>query len=114
MPNSADGLLDAATRLYSYLVKEHWDGKVLPGPDSGIRFNARIGRFVKSTLDFLHWSDDLIYFQAQGYWILNSWLMSDLVSDARSRQIALACSKYVLTAQRPEGYWEYPNPEWKG
>jgi hypothetical protein len=114
MPNSADGLLDAATRLYSYLVKEHWDGKVLPGPDSGIRFNARIGRFIKSTLDFVHWSDDLVYFQAQGYWILNNWLMSDLASDARCEQIALTCSKYVLAAQRPEGYWEYPNPEWKG
>jgi hypothetical protein len=114
MLNSTDRLLDAATRLYGYLVKKHWNGKALAGPDSGIRINARIGRFIKSSLDFLDWSDDLIYFQAQGYWILNSWLMAGLVKDARCRQIALACSKYVLAAQRPEGYWEYPNPEWKG
>ena len=26
----------------------------------------------------------------------------------------MRCSEYVLERQRPGGYWEYPNPEWKG
>jgi hypothetical protein len=114
MPNSADGLLDAATRLYNYLIKEHWNGKVLQGPDSGIRFNSRVGRFVKSYMNFVDWSDGLVYFQAQGYWIIENWLMSDLMDNEQYSQIALDCSRYVLAAQHAEGYWEYPNPEWKG
>jgi hypothetical protein len=114
MPNSADGLLDAATRLYNYLIKKHWNGKVLQGPDSGIRFNSRVGRFVKSYMNFVDWSDGLVYFQAQGYWIIENWLMSDLMDNEQYSQIALDCSRYVLAAQHAEGYWEYPNPEWKG
>lgn len=110
----ACALLDAASRLHGYLLKEHWNGQALAGPDSGVRFNARIGRFIKSYLDFLAWSDSYIYLQAQGYWILANWLMADLFDDEQCKDIALACSEYVLAAQRPERYWEYPNPEWKG
>lgn len=107
-------LVHAASRLHGYLVKEHWNGQALVGPDSGVRFNARIGRFVSSYLDFLPWPDSYVYLQAQGYWILANWLMADLLNKGQCRDIALACSEYVLAAQRPEGYWEYPNPEWKG
>jgi hypothetical protein len=108
-----DTLQHAATRLHHYLLKEHWNGHVLVGSDSGIRFNARIGRFIKSYLDFLPWSDRYIYLQAQGYWILNNWLMADLLDDEQCKELAQACSEYVLAEQQPEGYWEYPNPEWK-
>ena len=107
-------LLDAATRLHSYLLKEHWNGQAIAGPDPGVRWNFKIGRFIKSYLGFLAWSDSYIYLQAQGYWILGNWLMVDLLDGGQYKDIALACSEYVLAAQCPEGYWKYPNPEWKG
>lgn len=109
-----DRYLEAALKLHQYIVNEHWNGQALVGPDPGIRFNARIGRFVKSYLPFLPWSDNLTYLQAQGYWILNNWLMADLLDDEQYRNLAWASSEYVLAAQHPEGYWDYPNPEWKG
>ncbi len=114
MTISDAALHEAIRRLHSYLVGEHWNGRALEGPDSGIRFNARIGRFVKSYLGFLPWPDRYIYMQAQAYWILSNWFMRDMLDDARYEEYALSCADYVLAAQRPEGYWEYPNPEWKG
>lgn len=110
----ANVLVNAAVRLHNYLLERHWDGEALSGPDPGIRFNARIGRFVKSYLGFLPWSDNYRYLQAQGYWIFDNWTMADLFSNQRCQETALACSHYVLKSQRIEGYWEYPNPEWKG
>jgi len=29
-------------------------------------------------------------------------------------EIALRCTDFVLSRQQQQGYWEYPNPEWKG
>jgi len=103
-------LHSAALRLHGYLTKQHADG-ALQGPDPGIRFNARIGRFVKSYFWFLPWRDRYAYMQAQGYWIMSNWLLKDQVSVAA--ELALAASDYVLAAQEPEGYWRYPNPEWR-
>ncbi len=40
--------LQAAISLHRYMVGRHWTGHALVGPDPGIRFNYRIGRFVKS------------------------------------------------------------------
>ncbi len=113
---SQQTLRDAAIRLHDYLKREHWNGHTVSGPDPGIRFNARIGRFIKSYLGFLPWSDKLVYAQGQKYWIQSNWLISDLeLADAQScKEISVACSEYLLDVQRPEGYWEYPNPEWKG
>jgi hypothetical protein len=113
IPNQA--LSEAARRLHRYLLKKHWNGQAVVGPDPGIRFNARIGRFIKSYFDFLPWSDNLIYAQAQKYWILSNWLMADLELSEKEecQDIAVTCAEYLLAVQRPEGYWEYPNPEWK-
>ena len=94
-------------------MRQHWNGKALEGPDSGIRFNARIGRFVKSYSRFLPWSDRMIYFQAQAYWIKANWLLADM-GNREAERIALGCTEFVLSQQQPEGFWEYPNPEWKG
>jgi len=106
----AEELQAAALRLHGYLTQRHAEG-ALRGPDPGIRFNARIGRFVKSYLSFLPWRDRYAYMQAQGYWIKSNWLLLDQIPAAR--ELALAASDYVLAAQQPEGYWDYPNPEWR-
>ncbi len=103
-------------RLYNYLYEHHWNGYALEGPDPGIRFNARFWRFLKSYLRFFHWQDSLIYAQTQKYWIHNNWLMADFDSKNADKyqKTAIETSNYLLSVQHPEGYWEYPNPEWKG
>ncbi|MFC1831579.1 glycoside hydrolase family 76 protein [Thermodesulfobacteriota bacterium] len=107
-------LSDAAVRLYQYIMQKHWNGQALVGPDPGVRFNSRIGRFIKSYLSFISWSDNIAYIQGQKYWILNNWSMMDmgLVDVKLCREVAVSCTDYLVTVQKPEGYWEHPNPEW--
>lgn len=104
----ADRLRDAVQRLHANITKNHWNGQAIIGPDSGVRWNFRIGRFVKSYLAFLPWTDNYVFQQAQGYWILANWLMADLLNSAQCRDLALACSEFVVSAQRADGYWDYP------
>jgi len=104
----------AASRLYAYLLDHHWSDGGLVGPDSGIRFNYRAGRFLKSYLRPLPWRDDLYYLQAQGYWVLAAWRMLDACSDPGSDGVAVECCNRILAEQRPDGAWSYPNPEWRG
>jgi hypothetical protein len=109
----ATELLDAGLNLHEYIKRTHWNGGGLLGPDPGIRFNARAGRFIKSYLSWLPWSDDMAYMQAQGYWILDNWLLADLTGDSQYEDYAVSCAEFVLARQRDEGYWDYPNPEWR-
>ena len=113
MSLTSETYLAAANSLHHYLAQAHWNGASLAGPDPGIRFNTRVGRFVKSYLSMLPWSDHLTYMQGQGYWIFNNWQMFELNGDENAKSIALACSDNIVEKQMPEGYWEYPNPEWK-
>ena len=103
----------SAQRLHGFLLKRHWISGAVWGPDSGVRFNARIGRFIKGYLNFLPWKDEYAYIQSQTYWILSNWLMFDLTGNAEFECLALQGTEFVCSKQRPEGYWEYPNPEWK-
>lgn len=114
MTVSAVELRDAAQRLHGYLLQTHWSGQLLRGPDPGIRLNWRAGRFVKSYLPRVAWRDDLVYMQAQGYWILSNLLMANLFGDARCTALAFECASAVHRVQDPRGYWTYPNPEWRG
>ncbi len=109
LPHLGPGL-----RLHTYLARRHVRDGALIGPDSGIRYNYRIGRFAKSYLCFLSWLDDYYYLQAQGYWILANWRLSNLRLDPRYAELAVAASRQVAARQRPDGSWEYPNPEWSG
>ncbi len=104
----------AALRLHEYLFARHWNGRALVGPDVGIRFNSRIGRFIKGYLPTVPWSDDYCYIQAQGYWVLDNWRLYSISRDETFREIALRCSEFMLQRQRDDGAWEYPNPEWRG
>lgn len=104
----------AALKLYKYLLANHWDGQALIGPDVGIRFNYRIGRFVKGYLRGVSWNDTYYYLQAQSYWILGNWHLLDLTREERHRDIAVRCATYMIRQQRPDGAWNYPNREWKG
>jgi hypothetical protein len=111
----ASDLRETIRRLHSYIIRAHWNGQAIAGPDQGVRLHSHLGRFIKSYLDFLPWSDNYVFLQAQGYWILANWLIADLLGDAQCREFASACSHFVSAAQRREGYWEYPPiPSWKG
>ncbi|MEM7031898.1 MAG: hypothetical protein AAF629_20255 [Chloroflexota bacterium] len=109
-------LIKAVTSLYQHILKTHWQNNAVIGPDPGIRFNARIGRFIKGYLGFMPWSDNMAYAQAQKYWVLDNWLMVDLglIPTQEGKKVAAACSERLRNVQTPEGYWEYPNLEWRG
>jgi len=111
-----DDLTNAVQRLYSYLLDSHWDGEALVGPDPGVRFNARIWRFLKSYTRWVPWNDEMAYIQAQKYWISCNSLLSktSLADAARCEEIAVECGHYLLGAQYPDGHWAHPNKEWSG
>jgi hypothetical protein len=106
--------LDAALRLHSFLHQTYWRDCALIGPDNAVRFNRRLGRFVKSYLSFIPWNDDLYSVQGQGYWILSNWALYDLIHDQTMADLAAQCALGILERQRPEGYWEYPQHGWAG
>src|SRR5262245_57169697 len=104
----------AGLKLNQYLVANHWQGQALIGPDPGIRFNYRIGRFIKGYFGRKFWKDNLYYLQGQGYWVLGNWELFARTGEETYREIALRCSEYMLAQQRDDGAWDYPNPEWRG
>lgn len=104
----------ASLKLYEYLLSKHWDGQGLIGPDPGVRFNYRIGRFIKSYLSNINWQDNHYYLQGQGYWVLDNWLLFSRTGEQPYGDKAVFSSEYILTQQRNDGAWDYPNPEWKG
>lgn len=105
---------DASVKLHRYLLKKCWNGQALVGPDQGVRFNARIGRFIKSYLSFIPWRERRMYLQTQGYWIKDNWRLYEMTGEHRYKDLALTCTNTIAASQRPEGYWEYPDQEWKG
>jgi hypothetical protein len=108
------GYSEAAFKLHRFLSVNNWNGKGLVGPDVGVRFNARIGRFIKSCLPQVAWQDSYYYLQAQGYWVLANWRLFVQTGGAEYREIAVRCSEHMIERQRSDGAWDYPNPEWGG
>ncbi|MCU1326902.1 MAG: hypothetical protein JWN34_2272 [Bryobacterales bacterium] len=87
----------------------------MAGPDAGVRFNYRVGRFIKSYLPAsIRWNDSYYYLQAQGYWVLANWRLFCLTNDPLYSDIAVGASNCMMERQRADGAWDYPNPEWKG
>jgi hypothetical protein len=107
-------LTGSALALHAVLLRRHWRGDGVVGPDMGIRLNYRLGRFVKSYLPMMPWRDDLYYQQAQAYWTLANWRLLELTDHADFARLATAAARGVLARQRPDGAWDYPNPEWRG
>ena len=109
-------LRDPAVRLRDHIVDQHWKAPLLIGPDPGIRWNARLGRFAKGYTRSVGWRDDLVYAQAQKYWIHANLTLGDLgwIPQDEALSVASACASGLRTRQESEGYWEYPSPEWAG
>lgn len=99
-------------RLHQYLVDSHVQEGALHGPDPGVRFNYRIWRFLKSAARWYPWKDSRAYMQTQGYWVLANWRLADL-GHATAAQIAIDCCRAIRRAQRADGAWVFPDPEWR-
>jgi hypothetical protein len=106
-----DEIWSAARRLHAHLVRRHYNRGLLRGPDAGVRFNLRLWRFFKSTLDFVPWKDDYVFMQTQGYWILANWMLHEATGLPGYRDLAIEATEATLALQVPEGYWQYPLPE---
>ncbi len=107
-------IFSAAERLHAHLLRRHLSRGLLRGPDSGVRFNLRAGRFLKSLLSSVPWRDNYAFMQTQGYWTLSNWMMFEASGGVRHRELALAATEAALGLQRSEGSWAYPLPERKG
>lgn len=99
-------------RLHQYLVDQHLRDGALHGPDPGVRFNYRIWRFLKSATRWYPWQDGRSYMQTQGYWVLANWRLADL-GHSQAQTLALDCCRAIRRAQRADGAWVFPDPEWK-
>lgn len=108
-----EGLTRAAQRLHAFLLRRHYTAGLLHGPDSGVRFNLRAWRFLKSSLAFLPWKDDCVFMQTQGYWVLANWTLHEATGDGAYRQLALESTQAALRLQSTDGSWAYPLPERK-
>jgi hypothetical protein len=106
-------LLNSAERLHAFLFKQHYQRGLLTGPDSGVRFNLRAWRFLKSAAPFLPWRDNYVFMQTQGYWVLANWMLFEATGVKRYREVALGCTEATRQLQQPEGYWVYPLRERK-
>ena len=104
---------DAALKVHSFIEDKFSTNGAVIGPDPGVRFNYRIWRFLKGYTPWVGWRDGLYYLQCQGYWTMANWRLSQLPDD-RYAQIALAATDQIVQRQRPDGAWDYPNPEWRG
>jgi len=103
--------LAAARRLHAYLAARHLHEGRLAGADQGVRWNIRVGRFVKSYLPFLSPRERHFFLQGQAYWALASWTLGDLTGDPAYHAAARAATRVIRAAQRPDGAWDYPLPE---
>lgn len=101
------------SQLYNFLYNKHWNGSELIGSDPGLRFNSRIGRFIKSYFSFYPWKDDYYSLQCQSYWIQCNWMLFEDGGKDRYSKVASNCAKSILRSQTQQGYWHYPFPGWK-
>lgn len=103
----------AALNVHSAMLQSFDHHGAIIGPDPGVRFNYRLWRFLKGYTPWVGWRDGLYYLQCQGYWVMANWVLAQGNSD-RYAEIAVAASDQILSRQRSDGAWDYPNPEWKG
>jgi hypothetical protein len=106
-------LANAAERLHAHLLRHHYSGGLIHGPDAGVRFNLRLWRFFKAALDFVPWNDDYVFLQSQGYWILSNWMLHEATGEPKYRALAVESTEATFGLQQPEGFWLYPLPERK-
>lgn len=112
-PKANNPLEWAGKRLHSFVQNHFNQDGVLVGADPGVRFNYRIWRFLKSIRPNKDWGDSVMFQQGNGYWIQACWAYSES-DNCHFAKIAIAGSDRVVSLQKPNGSWEYPDNEWRG
>lgn len=107
----SDNLETAAERLYQFLLKHHWTGRALVGPDPIGKINWRITRFVRGYTRILPWRDRHTFLQAQAYWIQANLNRNQLTADETCLSIVQNTADWILASQLPNGGWNYSLPE---
>lgn len=107
MNEKSGQLLNAATRLHSYLLRSHWYADHLAGPDPVGKVQWRVTRFVRSYLPVLPNDDSYVYLQGNAYWIRANLMLYRLTGDARYRELASQTARYIVSAQQ-DGVWVHP------
>jgi Prenyltransferase and squalene oxidase repeat len=103
--------LSAATQLHKFIMRSHWNGSTIVGPDPIGRINWRITRFIRSYLSFIPWSDQYVFYQGLGYWIISNLNLGVLTGETVYREIARKTADYIIQLQRTDGGWSYTLPE---
>lgn len=103
----------AVKKLYKYLLKNHWNGDVLDGPDPVGKIHWRVTRFVRSYLPWLPNDDRYVYLQAQAYWIKGNLALYELTKDPQYLMRAEKCADYIVSHQPPDGAWRHPPIRWR-
>jgi len=101
----------SALKLYNYLIRTHWNGEALVGPDPIGKIHWRVTRFVRSYLPWLPGDDRYIYLQGQAYWIRANWRLLRQTGNHRYREIIRRCADYIVHSQPEDGAWRHP-PIW--
>ena len=76
-----------------------------------MRWNIRIGRFVKSYAPFLRPTERYYFLQGQAYLAFASWTLGDLTGERAYHEAARAATRVIRDTQRADGAWAYPLPE---
>lgn len=100
--------LDVSLRLQKYISNEHWDGRVIVGPDPIGKINWRVTRFVRSYIPWFPQDDRYVYLQGQAYWILGNLKLFDITNNAHYMEIAEQCGDEIVARQPVDGAWRHP------
>ena len=100
--------LASTIKLHKYLLKQHWNGNAIIGPDPIGKINWRITRFIKGYTRWLSWPDRYIYLQGQSYWIRANLQLGELTGESDYLDLASQGADYVVQAQLPNGAWAHP------
>lgn len=103
--------LEASLKLHQYIVKRHWDGKAIVGPDPIGKIHWRVTRFVRSYFPWLPGDDRYTYLQGQAYWIRGNLILFELTKEPRYLEFVEQCADHIVERQPSDGAWRHP-PIW--
>jgi hypothetical protein len=103
-----DKYTKAALKLHQCVVRKHWDGGAIVGPDPIGKIHWRVTRFIRSYFPWLPGDDRYIYLQGQAYWIMGNLTLAELSGEPQYLQLVNQCADYIVQSQPVNGAWLHP------